>query len=104
MAALKKGAKQLLGSVSFGALITILPFVCGVLFWADWFESVIAFIDWPMLVIQSFCGRFLPGNAGERVITFVLVNIISWTLVAYLATTIWNALRRMTISRRLHGN
>jgi hypothetical protein len=42
---LKKEAQHLFGSLGFGTLITILPFVVGGLFWADWFKSVVAFID-----------------------------------------------------------
>jgi hypothetical protein len=101
---LKKEAQHLFGSLGFGTLITILPFGGGGLFWADWFKSVVAFIDWPMLAVEGHFGRLLPRNAGERVTTFLLINLISWTVIAYLASASFSVLRRMIMSRRLYGN
>jgi hypothetical protein len=101
---LKKVVKKLLGSLGFGILVTIFPFLLSGLFWADSFKRIVAFIDWPMLAIQSHFGRLLPQNAGERAITFLLINIASWTLIAYLASASFSASRRMITSRRLRGN
>jgi hypothetical protein len=89
-----------LASLGFGTLMTIFPLLLGGLFWADWFKSIVAFIDWPMLVIQSLCGRLLPGNAGERLLVFLLINVVTWTLIAYLVSAAFSATRRMITSRR----
>ncbi len=101
---MKKPVRKLLGSLGFGMLTTILPLLLGVLFWADWFKSIVAFIDWPMLAVQSFWGRFLPRSAGERLLAFLLINVISWALIAYLTSAIFSATRRMIVSRRLRGD
>jgi hypothetical protein len=100
---LKKPVKKLLGSLGFGTLITILPLLLSGLFWADWFKSMVAFADWPMLVVQSLYRRTLPGNAGGRLLVFLLINVASWTLIAYLAFASFST-RRTIVSKRLRGN
>ena len=100
---LQEPSRSLLGSLGFGTLITILPFLLSGFFWADWFKSVVAFIDWPMLVIQSLYKRPLPQNAGQRLLVFLLINMASWTLVAYLAFASFRTTRRI-VSGRLRRN
>jgi hypothetical protein len=81
---LKKAAKVMLASLGFGVLITILPLLLGSFFWADWLKRIVAFIDWPMLLVLRRYPRLVRGNELDRAISFFMINVVTWAVLAML--------------------
>jgi hypothetical protein len=81
---MKKSAKAMLASLGFGSLITILPFLLGGFFWADWFKRIVTFIDWPMLLVLRLCPQLVRGSELDRLISFLVINVVTWAVLVML--------------------
>jgi len=76
---MSKTAKKV-GILAFGTftaavVLTLCPFFLPL----SW-RRVDAFLDWPMLLVDWRHADWLPRNAGNRVITLLLINVTGWAL------------------------
>ena len=68
-----------------GVVLTVCPFFLP-LAW----RRVDEFLDWPMLLVDWRHATWLPRNAGNRVISLLLINVMGWALSL---SVFWGAVR-----------
>ena len=74
------------GAIAAGIVLTVLPLVLPL----EW-KRVDAFLDWPILVVDWRHATWIPRNAGSRVISLLLINVVGWALCFCVC---WSAIRR----------
>jgi hypothetical protein len=77
--------RRILISFALALLITGVPLALAVPFHSkDWFRLVVQVCDWPMLLVQHLYPQIVHGTELDRLITFFLVNIVTWSVLAML--------------------
>jgi hypothetical protein len=76
---MSKSAKRICviasGMIAAGVILTLCPF-----FLPFAWKRVDEFLDWPMLLVDWSHATWLPRNAGNRIISLLLINVMGWAL------------------------
>ena len=74
--------KRIAGSIAVGVFVTSIPLALAALFPdRHWWKPAAAVCDWPMSLVQPLN---LGRNELNRLIVFLVVNIVAWAFSAYL--------------------
>jgi hypothetical protein len=73
-------------------VLTLIAFVLPI----SW-RMTVRLLDWPMLLVDRRRIGWLPLNAGNRVVTLLLVNIAGWALSL---SILWALGRRVMRERK----
>lgn len=77
--------KRILVSFALGVLITCVPLALAVPFYSkDWLRLVMKVCDWPMLLVQRHYPQLVHGSELDRLISFFLINVVTWSVLAIL--------------------
>ena len=89
---MRAGTKEITIALAVGVALTSTPFILP-LSMKTW-----PLFHWPLLLVDRHFNDWIPLNAGKRVITLFLTNVVVWALLSILLLAAVKKIARKGIS------